>query len=257
MEPMTIKILNEAKRNHLLEWPRTDVRRPKTISGTRTDIRTRAPIGVDLDIVVEALTEHLKEMDYATNLIRLTSLMKEVPTSISLPAASYVASYRHRIAYANDVRRRLGDDAMAAMAISAIRSHRAQEWNLKTAEERRDGLGKSGHAEETPLASHACMIRQFKRPDEIRLMRGVYGRQFIVVSAFSPQEIRLRRIRDIELRSHGGLISEVSAHNSAYELISRDSREIQNYSWPKRKGCIPVRAMCSSMRRRDRLASRL
>ena len=84
-----------------------------------------APIGVDLDLVTNALDRSLQEMDYKAREFRLTELMKEVPTEISLARDPYIRSYRDRIAYANEVRRLLGDDALACLAISAIRSFRA------------------------------------------------------------------------------------------------------------------------------------
>jgi hypothetical protein len=48
-----------------------------------------APIGVDLDSVTDALTELLREMEYGAALLRLTSLMTEVPTGLSLSATTY------------------------------------------------------------------------------------------------------------------------------------------------------------------------
>src|SRR5271166_5777040 len=66
-----------------------------------------APIGVDLDAVTDALTELLREMDYKASLFRLTSLMTEVPTGLSLSSDSHISSYKSRIAYANAVCARL------------------------------------------------------------------------------------------------------------------------------------------------------
>jgi hypothetical protein len=43
-----------------------------------------APIGVDLDTVTDTLTDLLREMDYRASLFRLTSLMTEVPTGLSI-----------------------------------------------------------------------------------------------------------------------------------------------------------------------------
>jgi hypothetical protein len=57
-----------------------------------------APIGVDLDTVVDTLTELLREMSYRTSLFRVTSLMREVPTGLSISSDSYVLSYKSRIA---------------------------------------------------------------------------------------------------------------------------------------------------------------
>lgn len=183
-----------------------------------------APIGVELDNVTDALTELLREMGYTAGLFRLTRLMTEVPTEVFLSEDSHVASYKSRIAYANAVCKSLGQDALAALAISAIRSARAEIW-AKRAQEGLEQLPEGTELEETPVPSQAYIIRQLKRPEEVRLLRSVYGRQFIVVSAYSPQDTRLKRIEDNERRSQGGLISEVDVHKAAFELISQDAKE--------------------------------
>jgi hypothetical protein len=66
-----------------------------------------APIGVELDGVTEVLTELLREVEYGTTLLRLTRLMREVPTGLSLSATTHVQSFKERISYANAVCRRL------------------------------------------------------------------------------------------------------------------------------------------------------
>ena len=73
-------------------------------------------------------------MDYKANLFRLTTLMREVPTGLDISENSYVDSYKSRIAYANALCKRLGLDALAAMAISAIRAARADLWKERTAQ---------------------------------------------------------------------------------------------------------------------------
>ena len=198
-----------------------------------------APIGVDLDNVTEALTELLREMDYKANLFRLTTLMREVPTGLDISENSYVDSYKSRIAYANALCKRLGLDALAAMAISAIRAARADLWKERTAQGL-ETLPEEAIPEETPVPSQSYIIRQLKRPEEVRLLRSVYGRQFILVSAYSPQDARLKRIEDQERSSQGGLISDVEAHSSAFVLVAQDARETQELSGQNVRDAFPL-----------------
>jgi cytidine deaminase len=198
-----------------------------------------APIGVELENVTAALTELLREMGYRALLLRLTRLMTEVPTGLSLSEDSCIASYKSRIAYANAIRKRLGPDALAATAISAIRAAREgiwKDWQALGLER----LSKDARPEETPVPSQAYIIRQFKRPEEVRLFRSVYGRQFVLVSAYSPQDVRQKRIEDQERLSQGGLISDVDAHTSAFELISQDANESQEVSGQNVREAFPL-----------------
>lgn len=195
-----------------------------------------APIGVDLDLVSSVLDQTIREMGYSVERFRLTALMREVPTGIPIADSPYIKSYRDRIAYANEVRRLLADDALAALAISAIRSFRAEERARRAnpaADHDRAQLSQKAidipdtdqSDEEAPLPNQAYIIRQIKRPEEVSLFKGVYGKQFILVSAFVPVDARQRRIQELEVRSRGGLISEVKAKNIANDLLAQDAKE--------------------------------
>ena len=168
-------------------------------------------------------------MKYETHKFRLTELMREIPINFPRQDQHHIASFKERISYANEVRRRLGNDALAALAVSAIRAFRSEERGSQRqslsegASEDCDNLDETD--EETPIPARAYIIRQIKRPEEVSLLRGVYGRQFILVAAYAPQEMRTRRISEQERRSRGGLLSEVDAQNSAHDLVVQDAKE--------------------------------
>lgn len=86
-----------------------------------------APIGVDLDLITDLLEQTLREMEYEARRFRLTQLMREVPANLPLGDTHYIDSFRERIAYANEIRRQMGDEALAALAVSAIRVFRSEE----------------------------------------------------------------------------------------------------------------------------------
>jgi deoxycytidylate deaminase len=190
-----------------------------------------APIGVNLELLTEVLSQALKEMSYQAHHFRITKLMREVPTGLSIAENPYIQSFKDRIAYANEVRRLLGDEALAALAISAIRSFRAEERKRRGAAQPDaavpgNSLSADERDEEAPLPNQAYIIRQFKRPEEIALLRSVYGRQFILVSAYTSQEARRQRIEEAERQSRGGLIPDAEAHDLANQLVIQDSKEI-------------------------------
>jgi hypothetical protein len=118
------------------------------------------PIGVDLESVTECLSNALADVGYKACTIRITELMKEVPVGLPLDAAGYIDSFKQRIDYANKVCEVLGrKDALAIMAISAIREFRLEATNNV----------------DEPKSRQAYIIRQFKRPEEVKLLRSVYG----------------------------------------------------------------------------------
>jgi deoxycytidylate deaminase len=193
-----------------------------------------APIGADLDRITDSLDQALREMDYQVHSLRLTALMREVPTGLPLDEGPYVTSFQHRIAYANEVRRLLGDEALSVLAVSAIRVFRADERKRRRAaasggeSDRADEPETGESDEEAPLPFQAYVIRQIKRPEEVAILRGVYGRQFILIGGYAPQEWRTKRIEERERQSRGGLISVVEARNAAHALVMQDAREARD-----------------------------
>lgn len=199
-----------------------------------------APIGVDLDLVAEVLSQSLKEMNYHAHQFRVTKLMREISTGLQIAESPYIQSFKDRIAYANEVRRLLGDDALAALAISAIRSFRAEERERRAPGEQVDLPNSDQRTEEAPLSNQAYIIRQFKRPEEIALFRNVYGRQFVLVSAYTPQQARAKRIEENERQSRGGLISDIDARRLAHDLVAQDAKEILDKHGQNLRDAFPL-----------------
>ena len=75
------------------------------------------------------------------------------------------------------------------------------------------------------ISGRAFIIRQFKTPEEIRLMRSVYGRLFILISVYgSPQKREDYLVSKMKLKSKG-VKNDDASRNDAKELIKRDSKE--------------------------------
>ena len=185
-----------------------------------------APIGVDLDLVVAALRQSLREVNYDAQEFRVTDLMLDVDVGKSITSSGSVESYKQRIEYANEVRKKLGNEALAALAISAIRAFRTQRWeDLRNSAPPGPQQPSGTSDEETPLAAQAYVIRQLKRPEEIALLRRVYGRQFVLVSAYAPQEARLKRLEEKDREASISNADASAAHNNAFALVEQDTNE--------------------------------
>ena len=209
-----------------------------------------APIGVDLDVVSEVLDTTLREMRYQAHELRVTRLMREIgiesppsPSTDPLPDGSFVRSYRDRIAHANRIRAVLGDFALAALAVSAIRSFRLEERQRRSDERASPDEHMSDEEEaleEEPIPSQAYIIRQLKRPEEVLLLREVYGRQFILISAYAPQDWRIQRIQEREKESRGGLIEDIDAQMLARRLVLQDAKESQDSHGQNVRDAFPL-----------------
>ncbi len=183
------------------------------------------PIGIDIDAISQTLTQALQAVDYRTVNIRITAEIDKEQTNIQRPLSSdYEALMSYKMDHASAVCRRYGTaDTLMRFAMRAIRQHRASLYAAGTHEATDDT--DAIPPEERVVARTAYIIRQLKRPEEVELMRKVYGRQFVLISAYGSAESRkqiieqkLKHTLQLNVLDH-----EISA--KAERLMHRDMNE--------------------------------
>jgi deoxycytidylate deaminase len=168
------------------------------------------PIGVDLDAVIRSLTKSLEQVGYTPHTIHLTELMPHRRVKKKIDFSTYYNRYRSLISYANAFRKAAKNAAaLAGLAIFKIRSLRASF---------------SGSDVE-PALGRAYIVRQFKRPEEIQLMRQVYGRKFIQVSVYGSAVDRRKILMDKIGRHDASPKTEAECEAQAIDLIDIDHNQ--------------------------------
>ena len=153
-----------------------------------------APIGTDLDPVLQAFKESLGTVAYTSgDPIRMSKLLagSDVDEIIELArkagrlsteseSEGLLNSEHKRLMDRGDsYRRALGDGAALAMrVIGKIRFERKQVTG----------------AYEVERSRHAILVRTAKHPAEVRLLRSAYGDRLVVVAVASPREERRRLV---------------------------------------------------------------
>jgi deoxycytidylate deaminase len=191
-----------------------------------------APIGVDTKEVANQLGESLKRVGYKSSYIKVTNLMKSIPTEIKLEEAPLEARYNSYIDYANKVREILGsdptdkskgNDALAMLSVAAILDERKKLTG---------DVKKANH-------SHAYILDQFKRPEEIALLRKVYGRLFIQVSVHATKKTRQDSLKRKIKKTHAdGGGKDFAAE--AESLIRRDLSEEEISNGQRMQDAFPM-----------------
>jgi len=117
------------------------------------------------------------------------------------------------IKYANEYRKLAKNPAaLAGLAILHIRRRRAEFTSTQ----------------EQPAFGKAYIIRQFKRPEEVELMRRAYGRKFVQVSVFGS-EIDRRSVLINKIRSFDpSPKTDAECEEQAIRLIEKDNNEVDN-----------------------------
>lgn len=176
------------------------------------------PVGVNMDMVQRKLGEVLKAVGYAPHDIHVTKLMAEVEIDgLTLEdTKDKVLHYKSRIRFANEVRKKCGNDAaLAALAIDRIRQIRREQWAHREYDKDKAEL---------PLERVAYVIRQLKREEEVKLLRRVYGRKFIQISVQSSQKERTKSLERMIAQSSPDLTPQ-QCIDAARELVDLDMFE--------------------------------
>jgi cytidine deaminase len=176
-----------------------------------------APIGVDTKFIVGEISRSLKAVGYNAMHIKLTELMLSVPTTVNLDQSPPEARYNTHIKYANEVRelfsntgedQKDGNAALAMLTVAGIREARKQITG----------------SELDPAEKQAYILDQFKRPEEVKLIRKVYGRLFMLFSIHSSTANR-RKVLKRKIRAAHGDRSKVNVVTVVEDLIARDQHE--------------------------------
>jgi len=139
-----------------------------------------SPIGVDNKKAYTLLADSLRKYSYNSEYFKVTTLMRSVkPTGFDLNESPLEVKYDSRIKYANKIRDVLEFPyALAMMCCMAVRNFRRE---------------KKG-SPDTYIPKTAYVFDQFKRKEEIDLLRQVYGRLFIAISLYSEKKTRLDQL---------------------------------------------------------------
>lgn len=168
------------------------------------------PIGVDIDAIVDTLGQALQAVDYRPQSIRLTREMAAYTSAPAADEADFYASSRQRMELGNRICQHMQDNAaLGRIGLQAIRAMR------------RSLTG----SEDTPAPGVAYIIRQFKRPQEVDLFRRVYGRRFVLVSAYGAVEQRRALLEDRLRRTRSTTIRGSALRQMADELIEDDASD--------------------------------
>lgn len=140
-----------------------------------------APAGAKKDVLIDLLANELKEYQYKTEHIKISSLITLLTKHSHLKSSSKQEPERtiDLMDAGDDIRKSsaLGD-ALAILAISEIKNRR-ESRNLNSQEK---------------FQKNAYLLDSLKHPDEVKTLRAVYGQGFILISGYSR---RYRRVQNL------------------------------------------------------------
>jgi deoxycytidylate deaminase len=201
---------------------------PNAIRYPELVIGIAGPIGIDIDEISRTIEHALDAVDYKTIPIRITDEIKGEHTDVVCPEdPDYEALMVYKMDHASAVCRvHKAPDSLMRMAIRAIMNRRTMAASPEGADDSNPMPESAGEPRPFQvMPKTAYVIRQLKRPEEVELLRRVYGRQFILISAYGSAESRKRIIETKLKRSlHLDVLDHVISAK-ADGLMFRDMNE--------------------------------
>lgn len=204
---------NIQEHQHSVEFP--DNLSPDSCSATNSDNSKPYPdlifgligaIGSDLAATEELLSRELAKVGYSSQLIKLSDLLRTVQGEPwnSLPPRQSPLFYTKAMDAGNKLREITGrQDAVAALSLAAIRTLRQQS---------------------AQNSKRAFIISSLKRPEEVDLLKSVYGSHFVTIATYSPRPARVDRLSMLLAeRQHKNQSAETRSNAEA--LVIRDENE--------------------------------
>jgi deoxycytidylate deaminase len=168
-------------------------------------------VGIDLKRVSEIIGVVLNDFDYRVHDIHLSELMRALTWDQPLPEGPFDERVAAFMDAGNKVRSEEcwgRNDAFALLALHRI---------ALTREETTGDL-------ELPADRQAYVLRSLKRPEEVELLRRVYGSRFLLIACYAPKGVREAFLKH-EIRASRIKPVKRKPVFDAEELMRRDERE--------------------------------
>lgn len=178
-------------------------------------------VGSDLKAVTRILTSELERVRYRVEEIHVSSLLHQIEPYSNLGNGGFESEFeriREHMKAGTDLRNRTeAGECMALLTIAAINQRRISLQSSRSDDD----------AAMRPLERMAFVIRSLKHPDEIQVLRYVYGRAFNVISTYSPRQDRVEKLAAIIAGSRSETYAD-RFRAQAEELIEIDEQEENN-----------------------------
>jgi len=182
----------------------------QVIKGPEVFIGIVAPVGIELSEIILFIEDTFKELNYKSEVIRLSKLISEIPRYNKLN--SFIEGPEDiRIEKHMDA----GDHLRKTTNLGNALIHLAL---LKIKEYRKIISGNRNKAVER----QAYIFNSLKHPKEVEALRKVYGKSFLLFSIYSPRSNRVDLLAEKISKSRGE-INASKYRDIAEKLVQRDT----------------------------------
>lgn len=187
------------------------------------------PLGTDLESVSQKLEDALKSYDYGDNKFKLSEFIRQSPSwdDSNLGKDNKYDEYITRLQDGgNKIRKEYGNDVLVILAIARIRDER---WIYNKNNPKREFKSEADYAK-YPKRRCAYILSSLKHPDEVKILRKIYGSGFFLISAYSPIKDKVEFLTNKIYKSHSEDTKKPDSYKGkAYDLIERDKYQSEDF----------------------------
>ena len=174
-------------------------------------------VGTNLAPVIHEVQSALSDVSYQSHLIKIIDRLPAINSAWTSPGTVSEGERARKMTIGNEFRRKIKDNAAMAMeAVRAIQAFR-KETNAR-------GSSRDNAELQAPLSRYGFLIDSLKTPEEIDLLRSIYGTNLFVISVYEAPDAREKNLADA-LSSAEYDWSSTNQRCTALQLIQRDERE--------------------------------
>ncbi len=169
-------------------------------------------VGTDLEPIFESLRRELLAVNYSAEEIRLSSLLADCDKYSELRNTSNLPEHERITRFMN-----AGDDFRG----TAKRGDAVTLLGMGRARDIREELSEDENATE----GRAFIFNSLKHPEEVDVLRRVYGQAFFLISVYESRENRHKNLCERSAQTSGSYDPEPFSH-AADALIDRDQKDL-------------------------------
>jgi len=167
------------------------------------------PVGIRLRDLIDQTASYLRQFKYNPVEVRLSKLFERYVGYTPLNSASEDVRILHGQKMGHQFRENIDDAAAPALAaVVAIREERS----------------KAPGNPDKPVDATAFLLNQLKHPEEVKLLRRIYGSNFILIAAHASKESRKQNLIGRIAYSEGRVIEDDDTAKAA-NIIRIDEEE--------------------------------
>ncbi len=167
------------------------------------------PVGADLSLVCQTLTDELRKVSYNVEIIRLSSLIRNIDKYKDLTDTPEDIRINKHMDAGTEIREKTEfGGILPMMAVARVRQFRQE---------------KSGEANK-PIDRQAYIFISLKHPEEVKTLRDIYGGLFFLISCFSPRSTRVDALSKRIAESRNDT-NPTKYRDAAERLVNKDEEE--------------------------------